>query len=210
MISRLCFLWYALCIMNDFQPPMPPYSQVQITEEKLDSSISLRTSKTIPSTLQNTKSVLVCYNDDYPMITEAFIDDMIQFFAGAEKTRIGTEQIYLKDGDMREITKELAVPPPMLSEFVRNKGIRWAVFKRAAMVIPELNDAMVECSEIVKEFMVYHGLTGNYGSQFAIFATKNMTDWKDVQSIDKKTVDVNKLADFLEGKQSAVKKVINA
>lgn len=133
-------------------------------------------------------------NPDPMMVAEKMID----FFEAAPMTKTIIEVMTWKTGEVREVEKEVACPPPMIGEFARSIGVKVSKLKLWNRTIPEFAEAVEECNEIVKEFIVKNGLSGKYPSQFAIFAAKNLTDMKDKQIHENRTVDINKVLDKLE------------
>lgn len=147
---------------------------------------------------------VMIYNPKYPFVSSVMIDDLVCWFAEKPKFRIANEIIFLKGGDTLEKQVEVANAPPMLTEFCRLNGISYSKLKKAAKVIPELAEAFEECDGIVKEFFIYHGLLGNYSSQFGIFAAKNLTDMKDKQITEQRSVNINQLMDSIEKSTKAI------
>lgn len=123
---------------------------------------------------------------------------MIDFYADAPMKRTIIETMTWKNGEMREIEKEVACPPPMIGEFARSIGVRVSKLKMWAKKHVEFAEAVDECNEIVKEFIIINGLSGQYPSQFAIFVGKNLTDMKDKSTVETVHVDINKFLDQLE------------
>ncbi len=151
-----------------------------------------------PSLTTSNNSVVVILNPAYPQITNIFVEDMVEYFSNTPKEREIKELVYLKGGDIKEISKMIPNPPPLFSEYVRSKKVSWRIFKNAAKKIDELAEAIEECNEIVKEFLIFHGLVGNYQSQFAIFTAKNLTDMKDRSEVETKVYDVKGILDSVE------------
>ncbi len=163
-----------------------------LTDEKINSGI-----KTIEP-----ENHSLSFDHDFPEITQKFLDDMVVHFSNAPKYEEKKEIIFTKMGDIREVVKQVALPPPLIGKYIRGKGMSLSKFKKAAKSIPELAEVIEECEDIIKEFMIEHGLLGNYQSQFGIFTAKNITDMKDKSEIQSTSVDVKGILDSLEGKRS--------
>ncbi len=129
------------------------------------------------------------------------IEEMYSYFYHREKTRTVTENIYMKDGSIREVTKEIANTPPHFSEFCRKRGIHVRIIKLWRKEHPEFEQAYEDCQEIIKEFLIDNGLTGNYSSQFSIYVANNLTDMKDKSEVTKVNVNLNKFLNRLDGTQ---------
>lgn len=123
---------------------------------------------------------------------------MLVFFESVEKNTEIYETTTWRDGREREVLKLRPNAPPMFSEFARTLGVSERKLKSWARAHPDFGEAYEICAAIVKEFIVENGLLGNYPSQFAIFAGKNLTDMKDKVEVERRTLDVNKLLDDIE------------
>ena len=123
---------------------------------------------------------------------------MLDFFESVEKNTEIPETITWRDGREREVLKLRPNAPPMFSEFARTLGVSERKLKSWTREHAEFREAYEICASIVKEFIVENGLLGNYPSQFAIFAGKNLTDMKDKIIEERRTLDVNKLLDDID------------
>lgn len=123
---------------------------------------------------------------------------MYRWFANLPKVRVVSETMVWKNGEVREVTREVACPPPHFSEFARELNITESRLKGWAKKHPEFREAYLACKAIIKEFMIDNGLLGKYQGQFAQFTAKNITDMKDKTVEQKQTVDINKLLDQIE------------
>lgn len=159
---------------------------------------SLEPSNSLPST-NSVHATLIDSSEYDPKI----IDAMYDYFYNAEKTKVVEETVYLKNGEIREISKEVANTPPHFSEFCRKKNIPYRKFKLWLTLYDELYDAYEDCNEIIKEFIIDNGLVGKYQSNFAIFAATNLTDMKVKTETTTKQVNVNTLLDQIEKKNTA-------
>jgi len=108
-----------------------------------------------------------------------YCEQMTAFFEKAEMTKIVYETMTWKNGEVREVEKEVPLPPPQFSEFARTVGVTHRRLKSWAKKYPAFAEAYEECKDIFKEFIISNGLTGKYPGQFATFVAKNETDMKD-------------------------------
>ena len=160
-------------------------------------STSLQPNITSPS--NSVHATLIDTSEYDPKI----IDTMYDYFYNAEKTKVIEETVYLKNGEIREISKEVANTPPHFSEFCRKKNIPYRKFKLWLTLYDDLYEAYEDCNEIIKEFIIDNGLIGKYQSNFAIFAATNLTDMKVKTETTTKQVNVNTLLDQIEKKNTA-------
>lgn len=151
-------------------------------------------SQVLPSKVSPVQGDIVKPGEYNPAYCEAMVD----FFLATPITRTIVETMTWKNGEVREIEKEVANPPPMISEFARSIGVRVSKLKAWRKKHIEFAEAVDECQEIVKEFIIKNGLAGKYPTQFAIFAGKNLTDMKDKQIRENRNLDINKVLDQLE------------
>ena len=195
-----------LCVENmkpetDTAPGGEGYGKNDSGVENMDTPHSYTDQKTISSflTIPEKRVITNPLVSGVDTIDEETIDEMYEFFYNAPKKREVYEIVYTKAGDVREIKKEIALPPPSYLDFCKAHGIRWKDFNFVKKNSEIFAEAVEECDQIVKAFIVEHGLLGNYASQFAVFAAKNLTDMKDKSEIENKTVDINKLLNQLDG-----------
>ncbi len=158
----------------------------------------------------NTENVImtVPLSPKTPAISLKTIESMYDYFFDAPSTKQVTELAYLKGGDVKDVVKEVALPPPMYSEFCRKHKIPWKQFVYAKKNIEEFKEAIEECDNIVKEFIIKNGLSGNYTTQFAIFTAKNITDMKDKHEIEEKNINVNRPLDQIEEMSDGSRKTV--
>lgn len=125
-------------------------------------------------------------------------EKMLEFFTAAEPTRIVVDVMTWKNGEIREVEREVPNPPPSFSKFARSIGTTTYRLNQWKKQQPEFKEYYEECQQVIKEFIVENGLTGKYSGAFAIFAAKNLTDMKDKSIVEKRNVDMNKFLDQLE------------
>lgn len=128
-----------------------------------------------------------------------FAVDMVSFFLGREKTRLVEETfIWKRTGEVDTREKRIANPPPMFSEFGRTIGVSEKTLLSWAKNHPEFGEAYEVCQDIIQEFMITNGLSGDYSSQFGIFTAKNITKMKDVQVNKNENYDMKSILDQIE------------
>ena len=83
------------------------------------------------------------------------------------------------------MTKSIPKTPPPITEFCRKIGITKRELMDLGRSFPQtIGKALQIATDIVQEFLVHHGLRGDYNSQFAIFVAKNFTDMKDESEVN--------------------------
>ena len=124
--------------------------------------------------------------------------DMLEFFLAKEKYRISMDVHYRKDGEMLEKERHIPNAPPQFSEFGRTIGVSERTLKSWVKKYPEFGEAYEICQDIIQEFFVENGVKGDYASQFAIFAAKNLTKMKDVMVNKNENYDMKAVLDAIE------------
>lgn len=129
----------------------------------------------------------------------SYCEKMVAFFLGREKNKeIREDYVWRRTGEVSERYRTVANPPPMFSEFGRTIGVSEKTLKNWAKKNREFAEAYEICQDIIQEFMVENGLTGNYSSQFGIFTAKNLTKMKDVQVNKNENYDMKSILDAIE------------
>lgn len=124
--------------------------------------------------------------------------DMLEFFLAKQRYRITMDVHYRKDGEMMEKERHIPNSPPMFSEFGRTIGVSERTLKAWVKKYPEFAEAYEICQDIIQEFFVENGVKGDYASQFAIFAAKNLTKMKDVMVNKNENYDMKAVLDAIE------------
>ncbi len=124
--------------------------------------------------------------------------DMLEFFLAKQKYRITMDVHYRKDGEMMEKERHIPNAPPQFSEFGRTIGVSERTLKSWVKKYPEFAEAYEICQDIIQEFFVENGVKGDYASQFAIFAAKNLTKMKDVMVNKNENYDMKAVLDAIE------------
>lgn len=126
------------------------------------------------------------YPDGYkPEYAESIID----FFEQKPKYGIITETLVWKSGEVREVQKKVPNAPPSFREFAQSLGVRYKKLEQWAQKYPEFQEAMEECTEIYKDFLIENGLLGQYPGDFTKFVAKNKVGMKD--QTEQKNLTVN-------------------
>lgn len=123
-----------------------------------------------------------------------YCEQMIAFFDRDKYTTI-TETYSWRNGSVEERSKKVPNVPPEFSEFARTIGVTSATLKKWARQHPEFREAYETCKEIYEEFLVHHGLLGNYGAIFGKFVAVNRTKMKDKQIHENRIIDMRKVLD---------------
>lgn len=105
---------------------------------------------------------------------------MYEWFSLKTKTKTTNDTFTWKDGSVSEKKRTVPNPPPHFSEYARTLGTTWAKLKGWSKAHPEFAEYYEACVDIIQEFIIDNGITGQYSSQFGIFAAKNLTKMKDV------------------------------
>lgn len=123
---------------------------------------------------------------------------MYEWFCSKQKRRTVTDTFVWKDGEVQEKYKEAVNPPPHFSEFARSIGTTANTLKNWAKNNKEFAQYYDACQDIIQEFMIDNGVTGEYASQMTIFAAKNTTKMKDQQDHLHKTINFKDVLDAIE------------
>lgn len=128
-----------------------------------------------------------------------FCEQMLAFFLGKQKSReIKETFVWRRGGEVDERYKVVANPPPLFSEFGRTIGVSEKTLASWAKANKEFGEAYEICQDIIQEFFVANGLSGDYPGQFGIFAAKNLTKMKDVQVNKNENYDMKEILDRIE------------
>jgi hypothetical protein len=123
---------------------------------------------------------------------------MYAWFSEKEKFHKSYDTYTWKNGAVSEKERKVANPPPQFSEFARHIGVTAAQLKRWSKKYPEFAEYYEACNDIVQEFFVENGVTGEYAGQFGIFAAKNLTKMKDVQINKNENYNMKDVLDAIE------------
>lgn len=128
----------------------------------------------------------------------SFGPQMYEWFKAKEKFHISFDSFAWKSGEVRDKERKIANPPPHFSEFARTINTTKRTLDVWAKKYPEFGEYYLACMDIIQEFMIDNGVTGEYASQFTIFAAKNTTKMKDVQETLNKNVNFKDMLDAIE------------
>lgn len=79
---------------------------------------------------------------------------------------------------------------PTFERFAYNIGVNADTLKSWASKFPEFLGSYEICKNMQKDYLIYHGLTGGYNSNFAKFVSLNLTDM--VEKVTHEAVDNKK------------------
>lgn len=127
-----------------------------------------------------------------------YCNRMVEYFENVQKVRVVIETLTWKNGEIREVEKEVPNAPPQFSEFARSIGVTHRTLKGWAKSHTEFNEAYEMCREIFKEFLIANGLTGKYPSQITTFVAKNETDMVDNVTVNNVNFNMKDFLDKLE------------
>jgi len=120
-----------------------------------------------------------------------YCQEMLQFF-DREKYRTISEEYVYKSGFIETKNKRVPNAPPEFSEFARRIGVSKSKLM-SWRKHPEFAEAYEICADIYEEFLVHHGLLGNYGAITMKFVAVNRTKMKDKQETTTRTIDLNEV-----------------
>ncbi len=175
-----------------------PNSDFQKNSEKIydpddtTRAVSIR-NESILSIKETARKIMtrVPYEEKYAVM-------MIEFFMEKQKTKTVTETFTWRNGEVDEKYKTIACAPPQFSEFARSIGVSERTLKGWAKKDNGFQEAYEVCQDIIQEFIVENGLSGQYPGQFTIFAAKNLTKMKDVQVNKNENYDMKSILDAIE------------
>lgn len=124
--------------------------------------------------------------------------DAIRAYFDKPKMRVIEDTYTWKSGEMETRTREIPATPPHFTEFARTIGVSNKKLKAWCRKYPEFADAYEMCEEIYEEFLIEHGLMGNYGAIMAKFVAVNKTKMKDKVVSENRTVNLNEVLDQIE------------
>ena len=110
-----------------------------------------------------------------------YCDLIVQYFDRPMTRRTVKKKTPTKDGRIQETFEEVANNLPTFTAFAKILGTYTATLYNWRKKYPEFQTAYNECKELQKRMIVNLALKGTYNSNFAIFSTKNLFDWKDKQ-----------------------------
>lgn len=132
------------------------------------------------------------------LYTENLGPEMYAWFSSKKKFRTVYDSFVWKNGEVEEKERIRVNPPPHFSEFARLIGTTANTLKRWAKLHASFGEYYDACQDIIQEFLIDNGVTGEYSSQFTIFAAKNTTKMKDVQENINKNISFKDMLDAIE------------
>lgn len=123
-----------------------------------------------------------------------YCKQMFDYF-NRDKYRTITEEYTYKSGYVETKNKKVPNAPPEFSEFARSIGVTKRTLEKWRREHPEFAEAYESCADLYEEFLVHHGLLGNYGAIFGKFVAVNRTRMKDKQETTTRVIDMRKVLD---------------
>ena len=121
-----------------------------------------------------------------------YCTEMVAWFDKPKVTE--TKDTYTwKSGAVTEKVRKIPTSPPHFSAFARSIGVTTRTLKRWAAQHPEFGEAFETCNEILEEFLIDNGLSGNYGAIAMKFVAVNKTKMRDKVVQENVTLDINKV-----------------
>ena len=134
-----------------------------------------------------------------------YCEMMLTYFISKPKTEEKKETfVWRRTGEVDERYKIVANPPPMFSEFGRTIGVSEKTLLSWAKNHREFGEVYEICQDIIQEFFITHGVSGEYAGQFGIFAAKNITKMKDVQVNKNENYDMKAILDAIENNRHGI------
>lgn len=131
-----------------------------------------------------------------------YCEQMIAYFQSIPKIRTIQETMVWKNGEVRNVLKEIPNEPPEFSTFAREViGISGRKLKGWCKDHPEFEEAYTICEEIYEEFIVANGLLGKYPGQFATFVGKNKTKLRDESTVNNKNYNMIDILNRIENNE---------
>lgn len=108
---------------------------------------------------------------------------IIKFFDRPYFTKTMTSRVTKKDGSVEEFFKDIANEMPLFSAFAYSIGTHTQRLTEWTKQFPDFQEAYKKAHDLQEKFLAFHGLKGGYEQPFAIFAAKNLLNWRDRQEI---------------------------
>ena len=116
-----------------------------------------------------------------PKYLPRFCEDIIEFFNVLPYVK--KKVIILRKGVPVEVEIDVASDWPTLAGFAAKLEVNRDSLQEWAKKYPEFSVAIKKAKEIQENILVTNSLKGLYAQPFAIFAAKNVLNWKDRQEI---------------------------
>lgn len=107
-----------------------------------------------------------------------YCDEIVAYF-DVEPTREVQKTVFKKDGSIDVVETQEPVPLPTLAGFACKIKVCKDTLNEWSKVHPEFSAAIKKCKVHQERILLANGLDGGYNTAVAIFALKNLADWKD-------------------------------
>lgn len=112
-----------------------------------------------------------------------YCDALIRFF-DVEPCRAGKKTFTTKNGTVIEEEVEIPENLPTFERFGCDIGVTVGTMLSWCDVYPDFHKAYTQAKAFQKNHIIQNGVKGLYNPQFTIFVAKNITDMKDVQTVE--------------------------
>jgi hypothetical protein len=109
---------------------------------------------------------------------------IVQYFDVPHSEQKLIAKVTGKNDYEKEEYKEVGCPMRFLSGFARSINVSTQTLHNWCSVHPEFFEAFTRAKELQHEMLHSNSLKGLYDARYAVFAAKNMTDWRDKVEVD--------------------------
>lgn len=109
-----------------------------------------------------------------------YCEEIIQFF-DIEANYESEITVKYKNGDERTEYKQVANNLPTMAGFARKIGVHRETLLNWSKEYPEFFDSIKKVKEMQEDILISNGIQNLYAQPFAIFAAKNLINWRDKQ-----------------------------
>lgn len=103
------------------------------------------------------------------------------------------EEVVVAGVGIQTLVKQRAAPFPSMSGLAMKLGVNRQQIYEWEKIHPEFSDILNHGREVIREFLMSHGVTGKYNSNFAKFVATNLTDLTDKKEVSNtnKNIEIN-------------------
>lgn len=113
-----------------------------------------------------------------------YCQEIINYFSVKHSKMVLVATVTGKNEYHKDEYKECANELPFFSGFARHIGVATKTLDNWCQAYPEFLQAFTRAKELQHEMLHTNSLRGLYNSQYATFAAKNITSWRDKVEID--------------------------